>query len=144
MDDPARQLVVSAVVVRHGVVRGRRRDVAQPQRQRDHDRHPHPRARAQLSPSARTHDARAYALASRPMRSPDETTILITGATDGLGRGVAERLAAEGATLHVNGRDPERLSATADAIRQSTGNDRLHTHLADLASLDEVRALAAD
>ena len=54
------------------------------------------------------------------MRSPDETTILITGATDGLGRGVAERLAAAGATLHLHGRDPERLSATADAIRQSS------------------------
>jgi NAD(P)-dependent dehydrogenase (short-subunit alcohol dehydrogenase family) len=71
-------------------------------------------------------------------------TILVTGATDGLGRGVAQRLAADGATLLLHGRDPSRLQATADEIRQATGNDRITTHLADLASLDEVAALAAD
>jgi NAD(P)-dependent dehydrogenase (short-subunit alcohol dehydrogenase family) len=74
----------------------------------------------------------------------EETTILITGATDGLGRGVAERLAADGATVHLHGRDAKRLAAAAAAIRGSTGNERLITHLADLASLEEVRALAAD
>ena len=69
-------------------------------------------------------------------------TILVTGATDGLGRGVAERLAADGATLLLHGRDAGRLTSTADAIRHATGNDRITTHRADLASLDEVRALA--
>jgi NAD(P)-dependent dehydrogenase (short-subunit alcohol dehydrogenase family) len=73
----------------------------------------------------------------------EETTILITGATDGLGRGVAERLAADGAAVHLHGRDPKRLAATAAEIRSSTGSERLTTHLADLASLEEVRALAA-
>jgi NAD(P)-dependent dehydrogenase (short-subunit alcohol dehydrogenase family) len=78
------------------------------------------------------------------MRPIEETSVLITGATDGLGRGVAEQLAADGATVHLHGRDPERLAATADEIRSATGNERLVTHLADLASLEEVRALAAD
>jgi NAD(P)-dependent dehydrogenase (short-subunit alcohol dehydrogenase family) len=78
------------------------------------------------------------------MRPTEETSVLITGATDGLGRGVAERLAADGATVHLHGRDPERLAATAGEIRSATGNERLVTHLADLASLEEVRALAAD
>src|SRR5215207_6517522 len=72
------------------------------------------------------------------------TTVLITGATDGLGRAVAERLAAGGATVHLHGRDPERLEAAAHEITQATASDRLHTHLADLASLDEVRRLADD
>jgi NAD(P)-dependent dehydrogenase (short-subunit alcohol dehydrogenase family) len=72
------------------------------------------------------------------------TTVLVTGATDGLGRGVAHRLAADGSTMLLHGRDAERLQATAGAIRDETGSDRLHTHLADLASLDEVRALADD
>jgi NAD(P)-dependent dehydrogenase (short-subunit alcohol dehydrogenase family) len=76
------------------------------------------------------------------MRTADQTTVLITGATDGLGRGVAERLAAQGATVHLHGRDPDRLAATAAAIERATGNDRLRTHLADFASLDDVRALA--
>jgi len=71
-------------------------------------------------------------------------TILITGATDGLGRGVAERLAGEGATLLLHGRDPDRMAATAGAIREATGNERITTHRADLASLADVRALADD
>src|SRR4051794_35812530 len=67
------------------------------------------------------------------MRPIEETIVLITGATDGLGRGVAERLAADGATVHLHGRDPERLAATAAEIQGNTGNERLVTHLADLA-----------
>ncbi|HEV3228645.1 MAG TPA: SDR family NAD(P)-dependent oxidoreductase [Solirubrobacteraceae bacterium] len=78
------------------------------------------------------------------MRPIQETTVLVTGATDGLGRGVASRLAAGGATVHLHGRDAERLGTTAQAIERSTGNARIHTHLADFAALDQVRALAAD
>ena len=78
------------------------------------------------------------------MRAIDDTTALVTGATDGLGRGVAERLAALGATVHLHGRDAARLAATRDELARATGNDRLVTHRADLASLDEVRALAED
>jgi NAD(P)-dependent dehydrogenase (short-subunit alcohol dehydrogenase family) len=69
-------------------------------------------------------------------------TVVLTGATDGLGRGVAERLAQQGYTLHLHGRHPERLARTIDEIRSSTGNDALHGHIADLASLADVRALA--
>jgi NAD(P)-dependent dehydrogenase (short-subunit alcohol dehydrogenase family) len=80
-------------------------------------------------------------MAARPIT---ETRILITGATDGLGRGVAERLAADGAVLLLNGRDAERLGATAEEIRRATGNTHITTHRADLASIAEVKALAED
>jgi NAD(P)-dependent dehydrogenase (short-subunit alcohol dehydrogenase family) len=78
----------------------------------------------------------------RASRSPQETAVLVTGATDGLGRGVAERLAAEGATVLIHGRDPERLAATAAEIERATGNGRIRSLLADLASLEQVRSLA--
>jgi NAD(P)-dependent dehydrogenase (short-subunit alcohol dehydrogenase family) len=65
------------------------------------------------------------------------TTVLLTGATDGLGRAVAERLAASGVTLLLHGRNAGRLAAVASSV----GGAR--TFVADLASLDEVRALAA-
>jgi NAD(P)-dependent dehydrogenase (short-subunit alcohol dehydrogenase family) len=66
-------------------------------------------------------------------------TILITGATDGLGRAVAERLVRDGNDVHIHGRSEQRLAATAAALGRG-----VTTHLADLASLDEVRALADD
>jgi NAD(P)-dependent dehydrogenase (short-subunit alcohol dehydrogenase family) len=76
------------------------------------------------------------------MRPLDEQVLLVTGATDGLGRGVAERLAAGGATVLVHGRDDARGEATIRDIRDATGNERLRWYRADLASLAEVRALA--
>jgi NAD(P)-dependent dehydrogenase (short-subunit alcohol dehydrogenase family) len=76
------------------------------------------------------------------MRPLDRQTILITGATDGLGRALASELAAEGATLLLHGRDDGRGRETLDAIRVETGSERLRWLRADLASLDEVRGLA--
>jgi NAD(P)-dependent dehydrogenase (short-subunit alcohol dehydrogenase family) len=76
------------------------------------------------------------------MRPLHEQAILVTGATDGLGRGVAERLAAGGATVLVHGRDDTRGEAAIRDIRDATGNARLRWYHADLASLADVRALA--
>ncbi len=78
------------------------------------------------------------------MKPVSEQTILITGATDGLGRALASELAAQGATLLLHGRDDARGAATLEQIRTATGNDRLHWLRADLASLEEVRTLAGD
>jgi NAD(P)-dependent dehydrogenase (short-subunit alcohol dehydrogenase family) len=71
-------------------------------------------------------------------------TILVTGATDGLGRGVAVRLAAEGDRVLVHGRSQTRIDDTIDAIRRTTGNDSTRGYIADLASLAEVRHLAEE
>ena len=67
-------------------------------------------------------------------------TILITGSTDGVGRHVAERLAAEGALAIVHGRDRARGEALAARIADRGGEARLV--IADLSSLAEVGALA--
>jgi NAD(P)-dependent dehydrogenase (short-subunit alcohol dehydrogenase family) len=77
-------------------------------------------------------------------RSATDTTALVTGATDGLGHAVATRLAELGATVLLHGRDADRLAATAAAIRERTGSERLRTFRADLASLAQVHALAHD
>ncbi|GAA4379195.1 SDR family oxidoreductase [Actinomadura verrucosospora] len=71
------------------------------------------------------------------MRPIDQQTILITGATDGLGRALAAELAAEGATILVHGRDDRRGEATLQEI-----GGKASWYRADLSSLAETRALA--
>ena len=78
------------------------------------------------------------------MADTDETTVLITGATDGLGRRVAHDLAASGATVLFHGRDEERVEPTVREIRKETNNDKLRCYRADFPSLDEVRQLAEE
>ena len=73
-----------------------------------------------------------------------EGTILVTGATDGLGRSVATELARRGAAVLVHGRDPARGQQTVEGIRHDTGNERVELYLADLADLAQVRRLAAE
>ncbi|HYU38031.1 MAG TPA: SDR family NAD(P)-dependent oxidoreductase [Gemmatimonadales bacterium] len=78
------------------------------------------------------------------MHPIDQPTILVTGATDGLGKALARELAARGATVLLHGRSAERLAQAMHEIREVTGSERLRTYRADLASLDAVRGLAAD
>ena len=68
------------------------------------------------------------------------TTVLITGATDGLGRALATRLAGEGATVLAHARSEERGRATLGELLDGPHDVRLV--VGDLASLGAVRALA--
>ena len=64
-------------------------------------------------------------------------TILITGATSGLGRAVATALSDDGHTVLVHGRDQGKIDA---AVAELAGGAR--GYQADLASLADVRRLA--
>src|SRR5919112_935594 len=76
------------------------------------------------------------------MTNAAQATILVTGATDGLGRSVAQEFAAEGATVLLHGRSPERLEATLEELSSQTGGENASSYLADLSSLAAVRDLA--
>jgi NAD(P)-dependent dehydrogenase (short-subunit alcohol dehydrogenase family) len=76
------------------------------------------------------------------MRDLEKATILVTGATDGLGRRVASELAGRGATMLLHGRSRERLEAAFEEVRRETGSEKLRHYLADLSSLGDVRGLA--
>ena len=68
------------------------------------------------------------------------STVLITGATGGLGRPLAARLAAEGATVLVHGRDQHNREQFVDELRARGG--RAQAYGGDLAVLAEVVELA--
>ena len=72
----------------------------------------------------------------------DGRTVLVTGATSGIGRATAATLASGGAKLYVVGRDTETLEAAAQDLR-AAGTDVI-TLLADLGSRTSVAALADD
>jgi NAD(P)-dependent dehydrogenase (short-subunit alcohol dehydrogenase family) len=76
------------------------------------------------------------------MRPIDEQTILITGATSGLGRELARSLAQQGASLLLHGRDLKLGLETMEEIKEATGNQRGQFLRADLSSLPEVDELA--
>ncbi len=67
-------------------------------------------------------------------------TALITGSTDGVGRYVAERLAADGARVIIHGRDRASGAAVVERIARAGGDARLL--VADLSSLAGIRSLA--
>jgi NAD(P)-dependent dehydrogenase (short-subunit alcohol dehydrogenase family) len=68
------------------------------------------------------------------------STVLVTGATDGLGLALATRLAGEGATVLAHARSEERGREALAELLDGPGDVRLV--VGDLASLSAVRALA--
>jgi NAD(P)-dependent dehydrogenase (short-subunit alcohol dehydrogenase family) len=74
----------------------------------------------------------------------DGKVVLVTGATDGLGRALAIDLARAGATVLVHGRDAVRIADTVLEVAVAGGDDRVRAYRADLASLAGARALAAE
>jgi NAD(P)-dependent dehydrogenase (short-subunit alcohol dehydrogenase family) len=74
----------------------------------------------------------------------DGKTVLITGATSGIGLVSARALAARGAHVALVGRDRIRTQSIADEIRSGSGGAQVDTLLADLSAMAEVRRLATE
>jgi NAD(P)-dependent dehydrogenase (short-subunit alcohol dehydrogenase family) len=65
---------------------------------------------------------------------------LVTGATSGIGRAAAIKLAADGFEVLVHGRDAQRGAEVVEQIRKTGGSARFFA--ADLSDLDALGALA--
>jgi NAD(P)-dependent dehydrogenase (short-subunit alcohol dehydrogenase family) len=68
-------------------------------------------------------------------------TILITGSTDGIGLEAAKSLAAQGHTVLLHGRNPEKLSAVKN---KHAAVKNAESYVADLSDLKSVQTLATD
>lgn len=71
------------------------------------------------------------------MTIPTPAVLLITGASSGIGADVARRLSAPGRTLHLQGRNRERLDAIGSEVSERGGDAVLHQiELTDHAAVD--------
>ena len=66
---------------------------------------------------------------------------VVTGASSGLGRGLAARLADRGMSLVLTGRNEARLDAAAEQIRRARPRVKVETVAADLSTRSGVSAL---
>jgi len=71
-----------------------------------------------------------------------QRTVLVTGATSGIGLAAARALAAEGVNLIVLGRDEERVRRVRAELVEASANPRVESAVCDLASAAEIAAFA--
>jgi 3-oxoacyl-[acyl-carrier protein] reductase len=72
-------------------------------------------------------------------------TVLVTGGSEGLGKGIAEEFAREGARVAINGRNKEKLARAVDEVRARTGGSAATVIgvAADIGDSAEVAAMFA-
>ncbi|HVZ73669.1 MAG TPA: SDR family oxidoreductase [Polyangia bacterium] len=70
--------------------------------------------------------------------------ILVTGASQGFGLAVAERLVAEGADVAICARSRDAVDKAAATLRAKAGEQRVYAAVADVANAKDVDALVAE
>lgn len=91
-----------------------------------------------------------YRLRGLAGNSPDPggvlrgASVVVTGASSGIGAAATEQFAALGATVHMVVRNLEKGEQARSLITERTGSEDLRLHRCDISSLASVRDLAAE
>lgn len=67
--------------------------------------------------------------------------IMITGATDGLGAALAEKLASEGNYLILHGRNESKLNNYVDKLTGKYSNSYIKSYVSDFASMNSIKKM---
>ncbi|BGP44095.1 hypothetical protein JCM10450v2_008312 [Rhodotorula kratochvilovae] len=70
--------------------------------------------------------------------------ILLTGATDGIGKAAAAHFAGRGAHLTIVGRSKDKTARVLEELRASSGNDHLDSLVCDLSRMADIRRAAQE
>jgi 3-oxoacyl-[acyl-carrier protein] reductase len=69
-------------------------------------------------------------------------TVVVTGGSKGIGKGIAKVFLASGANVMISGRDSAQLQATADEL-SAIGDGAVQTHAGDVSSREACQQLCA-
>lgn len=72
----------------------------------------------------------------------NDKRVLITGATNGIGKSAARDLAKMGAEVIIAGRNEKKTRRVLDELKAASGSDRLDMLIADLSSIKQIRRAA--
>ena len=70
--------------------------------------------------------------------------VLVTGATSGIGEAMGRSFADLGATVHLLGRNPDKVAAAAKDLRLHSPDTEVVEEVCDVGDLDAVRSWAAE
>lgn len=74
----------------------------------------------------------------------DGRVILLTGATDGIGKAAASEFARRGATLTIVGRNAQKTEQVLAELKAASGNQKLDLLLCDLSRMADVKRVAEE
>lgn len=70
--------------------------------------------------------------------------VMVTGASTGIGLGIAIDLAGRDASVHIVCRNKQRGDDAVKKIKATTGNEKVYLHICDLGEMRQIKIMADD